>query len=163
MRHEIQFEIHCGAECVIVQGPGSTAEDQGSPEASQAQSSHGPQQRAHLRVQRGGRTPTMLPREWGPGQCPHHSKAVPKDVIVPTGLSIFGVFLPEDPTPGQDSNCWQCPQVCPPQEQPLWLFCLCHSNRDLPLIWGRMEGGSFASWLQRSWSVCPCLTGWKYI
>lgn len=42
MRHEIQFEIHCGVECVIVQGPGSTAEDQGSPEASQAWSSHGP-------------------------------------------------------------------------------------------------------------------------
>lgn len=82
MRHEIRSEIHCGAECVIVQGPGSTAEDRGSPEASQARSSRGP------------RTGLCDSREpiWGDRQGtepPQHSKAVPRDVTVPIGLGFF--------------------------------------------------------------------------
>lgn len=121
MRHEIRSEIHCGAECVIVQGPGSTAEDWGSPEAGQARSSRGP------------RTGLCDSREpiWGDRQGtepPQHSKAVPRDVTVPTGLGFFCQriqLLGKTQTGGRVPR---CPSLGP--------LCLCHPNRDLPRLWG---------------------------
>lgn len=93
MRHEIQFEIHCGAECVIVQGPGNMAEDQGSPEASQAWSSHGP--RAGLCDSRepiwGDRLGTEPP-QCSPGHLLVTAKQCPKMSLCPQVCHCLGFF-----------------------------------------------------------------------
>lgn len=165
MRHEIQCEIYCGVECVIVRGTGSTAsaEDRRSPEASwgtelswhrnvciwqrRRSRAFGRQQRADS----GGHAPQQRSPGWvGPGHPPHPKwKRRLKTLLHPRVCHCFfaGGSSHRSQTAGQDSRL-RLPGVRPLRDAAgaaAVALRLCRLETDSAWVWGRM--GSFAIWL----------------
>lgn len=161
MRHEIQFEIHCGVEYVIVQAPGSTAEDQGSPEASQAWSSHGPKTglcdcREPIWGDGLGTEPPQCSQGLGTRPTPTTAKQCPEMSLCPHLCHCLGLFCQRIQLLGQIETGGRVPRCVLPRSS--------HCGHSLPSKQGFASGlGEDGGWeffqLVAEIPVCLSLSG----